>query len=74
MDQIFGATQKLKNQWQKKECSEYFLILKPKYVEDLTLDLSGKKTDKNNQRKDSATQQLLTNRHLCTTHNQQQAA
>jgi len=36
--QIFGATQKLKN-----VCSEYFLILKPKYVEDLTLYLSDKK-------------------------------
>jgi hypothetical protein len=29
-----------KNQRRKKECSEYFLILKPKYVEDLTLYLS----------------------------------
>jgi hypothetical protein len=35
VDQIFGATQKLKNQRQKKECLEYFLILKPKYVEQV---------------------------------------
>jgi hypothetical protein len=43
-----------------------FLILKPKYAEDLTLYLSDQKikTDKINQRKDSATLQVWTNRHL----------
>jgi hypothetical protein len=48
VDQIFGATQKLKNQWQKKEWWSIFLILKSKYVEDLTLDLS--KENKNGQK------------------------
>jgi hypothetical protein len=65
----------LKTNGKRKNVWSIFLILKPKYAEDLTLDLSNKKnTDKNNQRKDNATQQVLTNRHLCTTHNQQQAA
>jgi hypothetical protein len=72
VDQIFGATQKLKNQWQKKECLEYFFNTKTyvcKRFDFGPLRLK-KNTDKNNQRKDSATQQVLTNRHLCTTHNQ----
>jgi len=40
------------------------------------LTLRGKKTDENNQRKDSVTQQVLTNRHFVhnTTNNRQQAA
>jgi hypothetical protein len=64
----------LKTNGKRKNVWSIFLILKPKYVGDLTLDLSDKKTDKNNQQKDSATQQVLTNHQLCTTHNQQQEA
>jgi len=63
---------------ERKNVWSIFLIPKPKYVEDLTLQLSEKekKTDENNQRKDSATQQVFTNRHFVhnTTNNRLQAA
>jgi len=36
---MLGATQKIKNQRRKKECSEYFFNIKT-YVEDLALYLS----------------------------------
>jgi hypothetical protein len=56
---------RLKTNGKRKNVRSIFLILKPKYVEDLTFYLSEKnKTDENNQRKDSATQQVLTNRHF----------
>jgi hypothetical protein len=32
VDQIFGATQKLKTQRRKNECLEYFCALNPSYV------------------------------------------
>ena len=32
VDQIFGATQKLKTQWRKNECLENFCALNPLYV------------------------------------------
>jgi hypothetical protein len=56
---------RLKTNGERKNVWSIFLILKPKYVEDLTLYLSDlkKKINENNQWKDSATQQVLTNRH-----------
>jgi len=52
---------------ERKNIRSIFLILKIKYVEDLTLykkKKKKKKTDKNNQQKDSATQQVLAYRHF----------
>jgi hypothetical protein len=59
VDQIFGATQKLKNQRQKKECLEYFFNTKTEVCRRFDFEpLRLKKKRMNNQRKDSATQQV----------------
>jgi hypothetical protein len=47
--------QELKTNGERKNVRSIFSVLNPKYVEDLTVDLSDKKTVKNNQRKDGTT-------------------
>jgi hypothetical protein len=63
---LMEQVRSLKTNGERENVWRILLILKPKYVEDLTLSLSGQKikTDENNQRKDSATQQVLTNHHF----------
>ena len=41
---MFGATQKIKSNGERKNARSIFLILKPKYVEDLTMKLTNGKT------------------------------
>jgi hypothetical protein len=75
--QLKGAElkmQKIKTNGERNNVRSIFLMLKPKYVEDLTVELSGKKNCQNYQRKGSVTTKYCQPSLSCTTHNQQHAA